>query len=99
LIACGKKHHASFPEDERIHYGPDSSFTQIEMVHGAEKIVVGSWHTVETSSPKIFASHSGLTSLDGRTKAEALAAEPVAYQRFRASFDEILKEVSEYKKR
>lgn len=92
------EHHASFPKDQRVHYGPDASFTQIELVRGAERIVVGSWHTTERTSPRLFASHSGLESLGDRTRAEALAAEPEDYRRFRASFDAILQAVTSRKK-
>lgn len=93
------EHHASFPENQRIHYGPDASFTQIELVRGSERIVVGSWHTAERASPQLFASHSGLVSLGDRTRAEALAAEPKAYRRLRASFDAIMEAVASRKKR
>ena len=93
-----EQHHASFPEDERVHYGPDSSFTQIELVHGSDRIVVGSWHTAEKTSPQLFASHSGLSVLGHRTRAEALAAEPEAYRLFRSSFDAIVDEVTSHKK-
>ncbi len=85
-----KEHHASFPEDQRGYYGPDASFTQLELVRGSEWIVVGSWHTMERTSPQLFASHLGLESLGDRTRAEALAAEPEGYRRFRASFDAIM---------
>jgi hypothetical protein len=93
-----KEHLASFPKEQRIHYGPDSGFTQIELVRGPERVVVGSWHTIEKTSPKLFASNSGLELLGDRTKAQALAAEPEAYRRFRASFDAILAAVTARKK-
>lgn len=93
-----EQHHASFPESQRINYGPDSGFTKIELVRGPDRIVVGSWHTAEQTSPQLFASHSGLGTLGGRTRAEALAAEPEAYRRFRSSFDAIVDEVTTHKK-
>jgi hypothetical protein len=96
--ALWKEHRASFPKEQRIHYGPDSSFTQIELVRGSARIVVGSWHTVEETSPELFASHSGLRVLGDRTREEALAAEPEAYRRFRASFNAILAAVADRKK-
>ena len=92
------QHHASFPEDQRTHYGPDSSFTQIELVRGTDRIVVGSWHPVEQTSPQLFASDTGLESLGSRTRAEALAAEPESYRRFRSSFDAIVDAVTTHKK-
>lgn len=92
------EHHASFPADQRVHYGPDSGFTQIEIVRGRERIVVGSWHTIEKTSPKLFASHSGLGVLGRRTREQALAAEPAAYRRFRESFDAIVTAVTAKKK-
>lgn len=92
------EHHASFPADQRVHYGPDSGFTKIEIVRGRERIVVGSWHTIEKTSPKLFASHSGLGVLGNRTREEALAAEPAAYRRFRESFDAIVTAVTARKK-
>lgn len=93
-----EQHHASFPENQRINYGPDSGFTQIELVRGPDRIVVGSWHTAEQTSPQLFASHNGLGTLGSRTRAEALAAEPEAYRRFRSSFDAIVDAVTTYKK-
>jgi hypothetical protein len=96
--ALWKEHLASFPKEQRVHYGPDSGFTQIELVRGTERVVVGSWHTIEKTSPKFFASHSGLGILGDRTRAEALAAEPEAYRLFRASFDAILVAVTARKK-
>ena len=92
------QHHASFPEDQRINYGPDSGFTQIKLVRGPDRIVVGSWHTAEQTSPQLFASHNGLGTLGSRTRAEALAAEPEAYRRFRSSFDAIVDAVTTHKR-
>lgn len=93
-----REHHASFPEDQRAYFGPDASFTEIELVRGSDSIVVSSWHTLERTSPKLFASHLGLEALGDRTRAEALAAEPEAYRRFRASFDAIMEAVVSRKK-
>ena len=80
----------AFPADYRIHYLPDSSFTQIELRRKGEKLVVGSWHTAEADNPKIVATAHGLTSLEGRKRADVLAEQPAKYRRFREAFDAIL---------
>ena len=92
------KHHGSFPPNERLNFGPDAAYTQIEFVHGSERMIIGSWHTTERTSPKVFASHTGLTTLGGRTREQALAGEPESYQRFRKSFDSIYDTVVKMKK-
>jgi hypothetical protein len=93
------KHRDAFPPNQRLHYGPDSGFTQISMRHGPERIVVGSWHTAERTNPRLFASATGLGLLGNRTREQALAAEPVAYQKFRAAFDDILEKVTGFGKK
>ena len=93
------RHRQSFPEDGRFNYGPDAGFTQIELVRGEERIVIGSWHTREQGLPQLFARSAGLGTLGNRTRAEALAAEPESYQRFRKSFDAICDAVTKFKKR
>ncbi len=92
------RHHASFPPDERLNFGPDAAYTKIEFVHGSDRLILGSWHTTERTSPKVFASHTGLTTLGGRTREQALADEPESYQRFRKSFDSIYDTVVKMKK-
>jgi hypothetical protein len=93
-------HRQSFPEEMRFNYGPDAGFTQIELVRGDERIVVGSWHTREQNVPTLFASHrNGLAPLGNRTREEALAAEPESYQRFRKSFDAISEAAAQFKRR
>lgn len=93
------RHRQSFPEGERMYYGPDAGYTQIELVRGKESIVIGSWHTVERTSPQLFAGHQGLAALGNRTREQALAAEPESYQRFRKSFDAIHDAVTKFMKR
>ena len=91
------KHHASFPPNERLNFGFDAAYTQIEFVHGSERMILGSWHTTERTSPKVFASHTGLTTLGDRTREQALADEPESYLRFRKSFDSIFDTVIKMK--
>ena len=91
--------HEAFPPDQRINYGPDSSFTQIELRHKGEKLLVGSWHTVEAQNPKIVATAHGLTALEGRKKADVLAEQPAKYRRFREAFDAILSAAERFQRR
>ena len=94
-----KRHLDAFPPDYRIHYGPDSGFTQIELWKDGEKLVVGSWHTAEAGNPKIVATAHGLTALDGRKKSDVLAEQPAKYRRFREAFDAILAAAERFEKR
>lgn len=91
------KYHKDFPPGQRVHYGPDSAFTQIELVHGKESIIVGSWHTAEATNPKIVATATGLASLGNRRREDVLAAQPAAYRVFRESFDAIMKAAKKFK--
>jgi hypothetical protein len=93
-----KRHRTSFPPEQRANFGPDASHTRIEMVRGNERIVVGSWHTVEREAPHLFASDTGLGGLGNRTREQALAKEPASYRRFRASFDAIIDAVTDFER-
>lgn len=84
------RHVSAFPPKERTHVGPDSSYTEIDLVHGAQRMTLRSWHTLERERPNLFASANGLEVLGNRTREQALAAQPESYQRFRQAFDDIL---------
>ena len=94
-----KRYHEAFPPDQRINYGPDSGFTQIDLRSKAGKLVIGSWHTVEVVNPKIAATAHGLTALEGRKRANVLAEQPAKYRRFREAFDAILAAANRFERR
>jgi hypothetical protein len=93
-----KRHRASFPPERRTNLGPDASYTRIEMVRGDDRIIVGSWHTVEREAPHLFAGDSGLRALGNQTREQALAKEPASYRQFRDSFDAIVDTVAAFEK-
>lgn len=46
-----ERHHESFPPDERVHYGPDSRFTEIELVSATALSTSSSALGIQPSGP------------------------------------------------
>jgi hypothetical protein len=64
-------------------FGPDSSFTTIWLQSGKQHTRLQSWHEGFEERPNLVALSTGITSLEGRTREEALRADTKEYQRFR----------------
>ncbi|MEA3207429.1 MAG: hypothetical protein QOE70_486 [Chthoniobacter sp.] len=64
-------------------FGPDSAFTTIWVRSGNRHTRLQSWHEGFEQRPTLVALSSGVTSLAGRTREEALRSDTKEYQHFR----------------
>ena len=64
-------------------FGPDSSFTTIWLQSGTQHTRLQSWHEGFETRPNLVALSSGVTTLDGRNREDALRGDTKEYQRFR----------------
>ncbi len=64
-------------------FGPDSTFTTIWLQSGARHTRLQSWHEGFEQRPTLVALSTGVTTLDGVTREEALRRDTKEYQRFR----------------
>lgn len=71
-------------EFRKPHYGPDSSYTVINLRRGDESNTITSWHDqAEARSDSVVGTSHGLTILGNQTRDELLAGEPKEYLEFR----------------
>jgi hypothetical protein len=63
--------------------GPDSTFTTISLQSAARHTRLESWHEEFERQPNLVALSSGVTSLGGRTREEALKSDTKEYRQFR----------------
>ena len=76
-------------EDKAIntsYFGPDSSYSVIEIRFGGRRLKMESWHELYEQNPLTVALSTGLTDIEGTTRENRLAAEPASYKRFRATW-------------
>ncbi len=81
---------------QRPWFGPDSKTTRIVINDGHYQLVVmESWHELYEQHSNTVATARGLTSLNGRDRAEVLRAQPPDYRQFRNTWSEIRDKVAE----
>lgn len=73
-------------------FGPDSSYRQIRMTHKGKTLTLSSWHPLMEQNTTHVAMSYGVTSLDGRSRAEALKADNPDYLARRSAFDAIVEQ-------
>lgn len=66
----------------RTHFGPDSDYMTIVARNGLRRREMRSWHELYESDTTV-ATAGGLEPLNGRVRAEVLAAQPKEYRQFR----------------
>ncbi len=67
----------------RPNFGPDSSFTTIQIDAGHRRLKMQSWHELYERGGKVVAASYGLTPLEGKTIESFLKTEPESYQKYR----------------
>jgi hypothetical protein len=70
-------------------FGPDSSFTTIWLESTDRHTRLQSWHEGFEAQPHLVALSSGVTSLNGRTREDALRTDTKEYQRFRQIWSDL----------
>jgi hypothetical protein len=75
-------------------FGPDSSFTTIWLQSATRHTRLQSWHEGFEMQPYLVALSSGVASLDGRTREDALRSDTKEYQRFRQIWSDLRSAIS-----
>jgi hypothetical protein len=75
-------------------FGPDSSFTTIWLQSGTRHTRLESWHEGFEQRPNLVALSTGVTSLNGTSREEALRKDTEEYQRFRRIWSDLRSSVS-----
>lgn len=73
----------------RAYFGPDSSYTVIQLRSGKDDLKMQSWHELAERNPRVLASERGLGPLGNRTREQALASQSEEYRHFRATWSTI----------
>lgn len=73
-------------------FGPDSSYRQIRITHKGKMLTLSSWHPLMEQNSTHVAMSYGVTSLNGRSRAEALKADDPDYLARRNAFDAIVEQ-------
>lgn len=72
-----------------VHYGPDSDYTLIQIVAGAERVELRSWHERFESNPNLVVTEHGVGALQGESREAAMQRSSPDYRRFRAVWSHI----------
>ena len=75
-------------------FGPDSSITTIWLQSATQHTRLQSWHEGFEAQPHLVALSSGVTSLNGRTREDALRKDTTEYQRFRQIWSDLRSSIS-----
>lgn len=75
------------PAMRRAWYGPDASYTTIDVRSEKVSLTLRSWHEQCEQNPRCIAGAFGLAGADGRSRAEVLEEQTPEYQRFRRIWD------------
>src|SRR3989338_8832492 len=70
--------------------GPDSSYRQIRLIYEGKTLILNSWHPIYEQNPGAVVTSRGVTSLDGRSRAEVMEADDQHYIAKRSAFDAIV---------
>ena len=82
-------------EFQNAHFGPDSTFTVINMRHNDAMFSLASWHDIaEAGSETVVGASYGLTTTGGKSREEFLKDEPEEYLEFRDVWQRIRDTVS-----
>lgn len=79
---------AVFGHSDWVNYGPDASYREVVIEYGDRRLHLISWHQYETG--RSVALSTGLTSLNGKTIAQALKDDDPSYVKKRETFDAIV---------
>jgi hypothetical protein len=75
--------------DIKDNFGPDAGFVEIIIHSAGQTWTLRSWHPMFEQNRDLVVAANGVEPLNGRSRAEVLAAQPEDYRNFRALFDEI----------
>ncbi len=67
----------------RLWFGPDSSFHAIWLQSGTRHTRLETWHELFERNPKLVVINGGVTSLDGRSREEAIRGDTKEFREFR----------------
>jgi hypothetical protein len=76
--------------DIKDNFGPDDGFMEIVIKSGGQSWTLRSWHPQFEQNSQLVVTSKGVEPLNGRSRAEVLAAEPENYRNFRSLFDSLL---------
>jgi hypothetical protein len=79
----------------RAWFGPDAAYTTIVIRQGQRRLEMRSWHELAERGTNLVALASGITLLRGRNRENLLQSEPPEYRRFRETWSEVRRAVSE----
>ena len=73
----------------RACYGPDSAYMTILVRSGNKSLRMDSWHELFETDPRLVVRSCSVMSLDGKSRAEVLQAEPREFRHYRAVWSRI----------
>jgi hypothetical protein len=78
----------------RSYVGPDATYLKIALQLNGHIVALGSWHEGFEANPNLIAKSSGVTTLDGQKRDDALKGEPKDYLRFREIWQDVRQSTS-----
>ena len=79
-----------FDHKDWSNFGPDSEYRQIRLVSNGKVLTLQSWHPLYERDGRFVVTSHGVSSLDGRTRAEVLREGDRVYLARRTAFDAIV---------
>lgn len=70
-------------------FGPDSTYHSIWLCHGGKHTRVETWHELFETNPNLVVVNGGVTSLDGRKRADVIASDTKEFQGFRTLWSDL----------
>lgn len=88
----GKAYGPIFSHRDWSSFGPDSRYRRIRLVIKGKMLTLQSWHPIYEKEPRIVVTSHGVSSLNGRTRAEVLIEDDSDYVARRTAFDAIVEQ-------
>jgi len=84
-----------FQKDSFRHswFGPDSPYHSIWLCQGGKHTRVETWHELFETNPNLVVVSGGVTSLDGRKRADMIASDTKEFQEFRKLWSDLRSEL------
>ena len=74
--------------------GSDSTYHSIWLCHGDKHTRVGTWHKLFETNPNLVVVNGGVTSLNGRNRADVIASDTKEFQEFRKLWSDLRSELA-----
>lgn len=75
-------------------FGPDSTYHSIWLCHEDKHTRVETWHELFETNPNLVVVNGGVTSLDGRKRADVIASDTKEFQEFRKLWTDLRSELT-----